>query len=442
MDIFKNVAEFAQRTVLSRENGSKRLVEQVGHLPETEAADVAILDDLPVGGAEAGNGLAQGSALLIALVFARNRVGFPWRRGASVKRCVKAGPRVPPPPAHFIAQAVDGDAEDPGFKLALLDIASISRQFRRQRTEDALGNFLGQITVAALRPEQREDARCEGINEAPPGFLVTARGRLERGVQCLIHAVTVRLTSDPPGYCSAPGVHPIIAGRITFAAALPVTDPPARPLLLLALLTLLTGTAMGGCASARPAPPAEWAGSSREHADPEAFDHSHAAVQVLICYGHTHGTHTGLRVLRPESDTIFWDPAGQYGRDRPDLQRSRDVFASGAPTIREYVEWRFNGANDAAVALFEWRVPAERAERFAAILRHEADGVDFETTTVGLFCCRAVCRFLERYAQDEMHIPQRWIRPEDLGAHLWSQHPSRVGLFFADGSAQVFDSGR
>lgn len=219
-------------------------------------------------------------------------------------------------------------------------------------------------------------------------------------------------------------------------------DSPARPLLLLAVLTLLTGAAVGGCASARPAPPAEWAEYRAEHTDPDAFDRSDPAMQVLICYGRTHGTHTGLRVLRPGRETIFWDPAGQYGRGREDLRRSRDVFASGAPTIREYVHWRFEGAGDAAVALFEWRLPAERAERFAAILTHEADGIDFETTTVGLFCCRAVCRFLERYAPEEMHIPQRWIRPEDLGAHLWSQNPSRVGLFFADGSAQVFDTGR
>ncbi len=201
---------------------------------------------------------------------------------------------------------------------------------------------------------------------------------------------------------------------------------------------LLLSLAAPGCTSGQPVAPPQWEQRPAISTDPETFDEPVSALQVLICHGRTHGTHTGLRVLRPPAETIFWDPAGQFGRNREDLERRRDVFSENAPTVAEYVAWRFDGAGDAAVTVFEWRVDAERTARFAAILTQTAEGINFETTTVGLFCCRAVCRFLERYAQDEMEIPQRWIRPEDLADHLWSQRPTRVGIFRADGGVEVY----
>jgi len=221
--------------------------------------------------------------------------------------------------------------------------------------------------------------------------------------------------------------------------ALSHPHPGFRLPLALVVLTY-AGCVPVGCASPRAGAPAEWADRLSPTSDRESFDSAAPALQVLICLGLTHGTHTGLRLLRPGEETIFWDPAGQYGRNRDDLVRRRDVFAAGAPTMAEYVRWRFDGAGDAAVSVFEWRLAPERARYFASILTHEADGVEFETTTIGLFCCRAVCRFLERHAQVEMSIPQRWIRPEDLGEHLWSQQPARVAIFFADGSIEVFES--
>lgn len=219
---------------------------------------------------------------------------------------------------------------------------------------------------------------------------------------------------------------------------LPILRHAAATLGAWLLVALLLGPSMPGCASAPPAAPAEWASRPAVSADPDSFDEPIPALQVLICHGRTHGTHTGLRLLRPPLETVFWDPAGQFGRGREDLVRRRDVFHRNAPTAADYVAWRFDGAGDTAVTIFEWRLDRERAGRLAAILTRTAEGIDFETTTVGLFCCRAVCRFLERYAQEEMEIPQRWIRPEDLARHLWSQRPTRVGIFRADGGVEVY----
>lgn len=209
------------------------------------------------------------------------------------------------------------------------------------------------------------------------------------------------------------------------------------------LLPLWIGS-LAACSSSGPQAPADWIDRQSAAVDAAAFDEPQPALQVLICQGQVHGTHTGLRILQADEAAVFWDPAGQYGINRSEVRRSRDVIVEGAPSVADYVRWRLEGAEDSAVALYEWQLPAQRAAELAAILTHEAsvpDGEEeFETTTIGLFCCQAVCRFLDRYARDEMSIPEFWFRPEHLGKHLWSQHPDRVGIFHEDGRIEVFVS--
>ncbi len=214
--------------------------------------------------------------------------------------------------------------------------------------------------------------------------------------------------------------------------------PPLASLLLLWLVLL------GACSSSGPQAPAEWINRQSAAVDLAVFDAAQPALQVLICQGQVHGTHTGVRVLQTDEPVVFWDPAGQFGINRSEVQRSRDVIVQGAPSMAEYVHWRLEGAEDSAVALYEWKLTDERAAELAAILTHDGAVLEgeeeFETATVGLFCCQAVCRFLDRFARDEMTIPQLWFRPEHLGEHLWSQHPDRVGLFHDDGRIEVFAS--
>jgi len=210
----------------------------------------------------------------------------------------------------------------------------------------------------------------------------------------------------------------------------------------LALLALLSLAGPAGCFSSGPVAPSEWRSPSDAVTDPADFDQSSPALQVLICQGKRAGTHTGLRILRPSRPIIFWDPAGQFGWGREDLRRSRDVFAENAPGMAEYIRWRFQGADDAAVTLFEWRLTPQQADALADVLTHEAvvpqGEVEFETSTVGLFCCHAVSKYLDRFAKDLVTIPTYWFRPEALGDHLWSQHPDRVAIFHADGTTEVF----
>lgn len=212
---------------------------------------------------------------------------------------------------------------------------------------------------------------------------------------------------------------------------------------MLLLLAVYLACPMG-CASAPPEAPEAWSGSRLPITDATAFDGPTSALQVLICHGQVHGTHTGLRLLRENQETIFWDPAGAYGKNRDDLHRRRDVFVSGAPGMAEYVRWRFDGAEDSAVSLFEWRLSPERAAYFAGILTGTAEAPQgqeaFDTTTIGLFCCRAVCEFLDRFARDEMSIPKYWFRPEHLAEHLWTQDPDRVGIFRDDGSIELLEA--
>lgn len=212
----------------------------------------------------------------------------------------------------------------------------------------------------------------------------------------------------------------------------------------LTLLALITLIGPAGCASEGPVAPPQWQALRSTATDPADFDNSTSALQVLLCQGQVHGTHTGLRILRPSQQIVFWDPAGQFGWGRDDLKRSRDVFAENAPGMAEYIHWRFHGADDSAVTLFEWRLTPQRADALADVLTHNAvvpEGEEeFETATVGLFCCHAVCAFLDRFARDLVTIPTYWYRPEHLGEHLWSQHPDRVAIFHQDGTIELFSA--
>lgn len=165
-------------------------------------------------------------------------------------------------------------------------------------------------------------------------------------------------------------------------------------------------------------------------------------LQIMVCLGGAYGTHTGVRLIHSDGRVVFWDPAGHFGLSDPDVRRRRDVIVEGFPTLGEYVKWRLVGAGDQSVAVFEWHLDPDQVSRFDGVLHGDADrtpgGVAFDTTAIGLFCCKAVCEFIERFAGPEITVPERFFRPDQLGRHLWTQHPDRVLMFRADGTIDVW----
>lgn len=157
-------------------------------------------------------------------------------------------------------------------------------------------------------------------------------------------------------------------------------------------------------------------------------------LQVIICYGRVFSNHAALRLTCPGKRVLFWDPGGYYGEKDPSAGRDRDLILLKPPTLRQWWRYRKMGCKEPFMLVFEWELPAVSAlSLHHALLStdgHTGDSSDrFQRDAPGLFCCIAVCDYLQRFASSIIDVPRRWLMPHDLGQHLWSQSPHRVYLF-------------
>lgn len=161
-----------------------------------------------------------------------------------------------------------------------------------------------------------------------------------------------------------------------------------------------------------------------------------ACLQVFIMYAEMMCSHAALRLQAYEYDTLFWDPAGGFGR-KGSLRATRinDLVVSPTPTVNQYLNFRLE-LETVAVELFEFHISSERAGDLMGRLRGDVveDGQEkFVTTTTGLFCSDAISAFLERFAGEYIPVKKTFL-PRNLAKQLYAVPPDRVILFEEDGN--------
>ncbi len=198
------------------------------------------------------------------------------------------------------------------------------------------------------------------------------------------------------------------------------------------MLTALVAVGLlSGCHAGRHITPDGW------HLHTEAGELANrpaaSRLQIFICYGPFLSTHSAMRIEMADGG-VFWDPAGGFAVDDSKWDRRNDVMWAGTPSVLEYWHFREVGCNEPFMEMYEWDIDADEAKRLHDIIRKggsRATGEDneFRTGTAGMFCCIVICKFAQRFMDQFIHVPEHWLMPHKLGAHLWSQKPSRVWVF-------------
>ena len=159
-------------------------------------------------------------------------------------------------------------------------------------------------------------------------------------------------------------------------------------------------------------------------------------IQVIIAYNSYWPNHTALRLVNASGETVFWDPAGGYGKTEPHIVRQSDLIMKNAPDLSTYMVYRW-GNNDQAVEIFEWELSATEAGRFETILldgakrtNYAKDG--FRTATPGLFCNAAVSSFLYHHGRPSIRLKDSYILPNLLSRELYLGQPDRVMILKRD----------
>lgn len=225
-------------------------------------------------------------------------------------------------------------------------------------------------------------------------------------------------------------------------------SPWRGSLLAVALLAALSAQ---GC-TFRPAPylPATW--QATPAAWPELSDARGPRLQVLVAYGGLMAAHTAVRLVPSEGAVVFWDPAGDYGREGVGLDprwgpydehvtRRRDLIVSAPPDLPTYTRFRW-GLLDAGLEVFEWDLPAAHAEELRHVLlegtRRSHPAGAFSTQAPMAFCTVATTDFLRRFPDPTRGLPGFHFFPDSLARQLYGRAPSRVILFLPDQAPRVY----
>ncbi len=162
--------------MVSGEDGAERLIEHLGDLLETQFGLVAQMDHALVRWCQSSEGFAKLRTLIARVVRFRIRS----RSSESGEHVFLHRNRMAHSPTLFVAQPVQGDAEEPGFEAPAFDIG---RNLFRHGAEGALGDLFREIGVATLRPNQPEDAWRIVIDERSPRPLVSFSGKPKQETQ-------------------------------------------------------------------------------------------------------------------------------------------------------------------------------------------------------------------------------------------------------------------
>ncbi|MFA7237098.1 MAG: hypothetical protein WC058_09555 [Phycisphaeraceae bacterium] len=196
----------------------------------------------------------------------------------------------------------------------------------------------------------------------------------------------------------------------------------------------LSMLSMEGCFySTGPDIPSDWIGRRAALAmldDPK----DHGRLEIIACYSPPLFSHAALRLVCPDRPVIFWDPGGDYAKDKGPGGRAHDLI-SDPPTLSRYLSYR-EMLDDTGGEIFQWDIPPDVALRLHNTLTSGnplgTPGGAFTTSAVGLQCSLSISDFLRRFAPDILTIDDDYFYPFSLAQHLWTQHPHRVLVYRRD----------
>ena len=186
----EELSEFGECAVVTGEGGAERAAEGLGDLFEAHLAVVSHGDDGAVvvgelfeGVAEAGEFGEVGGLAFAGRGEARVGSGSSGGERAAAFGFGEAegvcGPGSTFASAGFVADAVHGDAEEPGFEAASFGVAVGGGEFLGERDEDGLGDFFGGVGVVEVSAGHGDDAAAVGVEESAPGVGVARGGAFE-----------------------------------------------------------------------------------------------------------------------------------------------------------------------------------------------------------------------------------------------------------------------
>jgi hypothetical protein len=195
---------------------------------------------------------------------------------------------------------------------------------------------------------------------------------------------------------------------------------------------LVLGTLLfSGCCLPHSSTPAVPAGAEWQTPGRLAPIGETAGVEIMIAYGASTCQHTAMWLSREGKPSLFWDPAGAFGKEHePRASRRRDLVDRHI-SREEYLRFR-SGIHTDQVEFFRFDLPPEQAAHLHGVLLRGAgdpeDPAGYDPNTAGLFCSYAVSEFLRLHAPDRFPLSGSHIFPHDFAADLYTLSPDRVLL--------------
>ena len=207
-----------------------------------------------------------------------------------------------------------------------------------------------------------------------------------------------------------------------------------KPFTMIRLVSVFVGLifslVMTGCMH-KPAPnlPATWQGTPIQIESLE--DAPTDKMYVFVMYDKSICAHTVLRISSPQYGTVFWDPAGGYGKPEYPVvaKRKDDLVVDPIPSIPDYLSFR-QYLPTAKVEIFEFDIEPEQSKRLIDLLtpRLGERHAPHNTATSPMYCATAISKFLSTHATDIINVKKSFF-PHALSAELYDANPSRIVLW-------------
>ena len=188
----------------------------------------------------------------------------------------------------------------------------------------------------------------------------------------------------------------------------------------------------------KPAPnlPSHWRGTPIQIDSLE--DAPSDKLYVFIMYDKKVCAHTVLRINSPEHGTVFWDPAGGYGKPEYPViaKRKNDLVVDPIPSIPDYLSFR-QYLPTSKVEIFEFDIKPDQSKRLIDLVTPKLGKkrAPYKTETAAMYCASAISKFLSENATDILNVRKNFF-PHGLSAELYRANPARIVLWDFDSILQ------
>ncbi|MCZ6672235.1 MAG: hypothetical protein O7C75_04770 [Verrucomicrobia bacterium] len=204
-----------------------------------------------------------------------------------------------------------------------------------------------------------------------------------------------------------------------------------------AFMMVITLGVFSGCMH-KPAPnlPSHWEGQPVPMAS--LADKETDKMYVFIMYDKTMCVHTVLRIHSPQYGTVFWDPAGAYGKPEYPVvaKRRNDLVVDPIPSIPDYLSFR-QYLPTSKVEIFEFDIKPSQSKYLINLLSPMAGETraPYKTKTAPMYCASSISKFLSTHAKDIVQVRKTFF-PHNLSAALYEANPTRIVLWDYDSILQ------